>query len=295
MISFDTLAGNAPLKKALQGALGDRFPQAVLLSGDDAAALEQWSLTLAAGILCEGAGPRPCGACLSCRKAEQGVHPDLTVIDEGENELKVDLARRIKAENAVVPNDGARRVTVIRHAHNLNPMAQNALLKELEEPPAYAFFVLTAEQPDTLLQTVRSRCTRFALAPQGQEDADPGEAAALLAPYLEALAARREDRMMLAALALEKTPRRALLGVIGVLQSAVRDAIFAAKALPQPPLVPALQGQTQALGRTVPPERLLAFYEFLSVLSGRVSRNAAAAAVTCALTGDGYRICFLSQ
>lgn len=292
MISFDALLGNAALKSALQKALADRFPQAVLLSGDDSAALAVWSDTLAAGILCESAGPRPCGTCLSCRKVSEGVHPDLTLIDEGENELKVDLARRIKAENAIIPNDGERRVTVIRHAQNLNSMAQNALLKELEEPPSYAFFVLTAEQPDTLLQTVRSRCTKFALVPQEKADGD-GEAAALLAPYLEAIAQRREDRMMLAALALEKTPRRALLGVIGVLQSALRDAIFAAKGLPQPPVAAALRKQTQALASTVSADRLLELYDFLSVLTDRVSRNAAAAAVTNALTSDAYRICFL--
>lgn len=292
MISFDALPGNAALKSALKHALADRFPQAVLLSGDDSAALAAWSDVLAAGILCESAGPRPCGTCLSCRKVSEGVHPDLTIIDEGENELKVDLARRIKAENAIIPNDGARRVTVIRHAQNLNPMAQNALLKELEEPPAFAFFVLTAEQPDTLLQTVRSRCTKFSLVPQEETTGD-GEAAALLAPYLEALAQRREDRMMLAALALEKTPRRALLGVIGVLQSALRDAIFAGKGLPQPPVVAALRKQTQALASAVSAERLLALYDFLSVLTDRVSRNAAAAAVTCALTSDAYCICFL--
>ena len=291
MISFDQLPGNAALKNSLQNALAGRFPQAVLLSGDDAAGLEGWSLTLAAGILGESAGRRPCGACLSCRKAAQGVHPDLTVIDEGENELKVDLARRIKAENAIIPNDGPRRVTVIRHAHNLNPMAQNALLKELEEPPAYAFFILTAEQPDALLQTVRSRCTRFALEPPQQTAADE-EAAALLAPYLAAVAARREDRMMLAALALEKPPRRALLGILGVLQAALRDAVFAARALPQPPLQPALAEQTRALARTVPPERLLAVYDFIDELTDRVARNAAAAAVTCALTSDVYRLCF---
>ena len=93
------------------------------------------------------------------------MHPDLMIVDEGEAELKVDLARQLKAENAIIPNDGERRVTVIHHAQNLNPMAQNALLKELEEPPAYAFFILTAEQPDSLLQTVRSRCTKFALEP----------------------------------------------------------------------------------------------------------------------------------
>ena len=291
MISFDTLPGNAALKASLQNALSGRFPQTVLLSGDDSAGLEALSIVLAAGILCESPGKRPCGTCLACRKAEQGVHPDLTVIDEGENELKVDLARRIKAENAIIPNDGARRVTIIRHAQSLNPMAQNALLKELEEPPAYAFFILTAEQPDALLQTVRSRCTKFALEPP-HEAVSGEEAAALLAPYLDAVAARREDRMMLAALALEKPPRRTLLGMLGVLQAALRDAIFTAENLPQAPLQPALRGQTAALARAVPAGRLLACYDFINELTDRVSRNAASAAVTCALTSDVYRICF---
>ena len=159
MISFDALAGNNALKNSLKHALNERFPQTVLLSGDDPAALKTLATVLAAGILCEGAGSHPCGNCLPCRKVEQGVHPDLMIVDEGEAELKVDLARQLKAENAIIPNDGERRVTVIHHAQNLNPMAQNALLKELEEPPAYAFFILTAEQPDSLLQTVRSRCT----------------------------------------------------------------------------------------------------------------------------------------
>src|SRR5699024_8533924 len=119
----------------------------------------------------------------------------------------------------------------------LNPMAQNALLKELEEPPAYAFFILTAEQPDALLQTVRSRCTKFALEPP-HEDVSDEEAAALLAPYLAAVAAQREDRMMLAALALEKVPRRTLLGMLRILQAALRDAVFSANGLPQAPLQP---------------------------------------------------------
>lgn len=292
MISFDALPGNAALKQSLQNALSGRFPQTVLLSGDDTGGLHTLAAVLAAGILCESAGKRPCGSCLSCRKAAQGVHPDLAVIDEGENELKVDLARRIKAENAIIPNDGARRVTVIHHAQNLNPMAQNALLKELEEPPAYAFFILTAEQPDALLQTVRSRCTKFALEPP-QEAVSGEEAAALLGPYLAAVAARREDRMMLAALALEKPPRRTLLGMLGVLQAALRDAVFAAEGLPQAPLQPALQEQTRALARAVPAGRLLRAYDFVEELIDRVSRNAAGAAVTCALTGDVYRICFL--
>ena len=171
-------------------------------------------------------------------------------------------------------------------------MAQNALLKELEEPPSHAFFILTAEQPDALLQTVRSRCAKFALEPPRQTVSNE-DAAALLAPYLAALAERREDRMMLAALALEKPQRRTLLGILGILQAALRDAVFAAKALPQAPLQPALRRQTAALARAVSADRLLTAYDFIEELIDRVSRNAAAAAVTCALTSDVYRICFL--
>lgn len=100
--------------------------------------------------------------------------------------------------------------------------------------------------------------------------------------------------MMLSAMGLEKTPRRALSGVLGILQTAVRDAIFISKALPQKPLQPALRKQTQALAGAVSMERLLAVYDFIDVLIDRVSRNAASAAVTCALTSDIYRICYAS-
>ena len=81
MISFDALAGNNALKNSLKHALNERFPQTVLLSGDDPAALKTLATVLAAGILCEGTGSHPCGNCLPCRKVEQGVHPDLIVGD----------------------------------------------------------------------------------------------------------------------------------------------------------------------------------------------------------------------
>ena len=163
MISFDALAGNNALKNSLKHALNERFPQTVLLSGDDPAALKTLATVLAAGILCEGTGSHPCGNCLPCRKVEQGMHPDLMIVDEGEAELKVDLARQLKAENAIIPNDGERRVTVIHHAQNLNPMAQNALLKELEEPPAYAVILLLTTNAESFLPTILSRCVTLNL------------------------------------------------------------------------------------------------------------------------------------
>ena len=111
-------------------------------------------------------------------------------------------------------------------------------------------------------------------------------------PYLTAVAGKREGSMMLAALGMEKTPRRALIGVMGVMQAALRDAIFRAEGLREPPLQPALAKQSEALASALTPERLLAFYDFTDELVHRISRNAASAAVTCALTSDVYRICY---
>ena len=82
--------------------------------------------------------------------------------------------------------------------------------------------------------------------------------------------------------------------MLGILQTAVRDAIFRLEGSAAKPLQPALRKQTQALAGAVSMERLLAVYDFIDVLIDRVSRNAASAAVTCALTSDIYRICYAS-
>lgn len=293
MISFDQIDGNAQVKLDLQAALAQRFPQAVLLTGAAPDALASAAQVLAAGLLCQSAAHKPCGTCPACHKVEAGTYADLTVIEEGESELKVDLARKIKADTILVPTEGARRVTVIHHADKLNASAQNALLKEIEEPPMHAFFILTADKPDALLQTVRSRCTRFSFAPHAQGDAIDDILLSHAASYLSALCEKREDLMMLAAVGAEKLTRAQMQDLCELLRCAMRDAIFVATNLPDVPLLPALQQETQALAASVITKRLLAASDFFLVLSERLSRNASAAAMTCALTADVYKICFL--
>ena len=170
MPGFDALPGNTALKASLRTALDRRFPQAVLLSGPDGSGKTDFAQTIAAALLCTGASPRPCGACASCHKIAHGTHPDLIVIDEGDGEIKVETARNIRDEAAILPNDGDRKVFIIHNADRMNLSAQNALLKVLEEPPRYAFFVLTSEQPGEILETIRSRCTRYQLAPAQAPD-----------------------------------------------------------------------------------------------------------------------------
>ncbi|MBD5133991.1 MAG: hypothetical protein HDT38_05925 [Clostridiales bacterium] len=152
-------------------------------SGDSRAALAR---RLAAAYLCEGERP-PCGVCRACRKVAAGAHPDVMYASPApdKREIAVDQIRTLRADAYIRPNEGRRKVYVIDPADAMNPAAQNALLKVLEDGPAYAAFLLPAENPGLLLDTVRSRCELLTLPP---EAAGPGpetaEQAAALAELL---------------------------------------------------------------------------------------------------------------
>ena len=108
---------------------------------------------------------RPCGRCRDCQKVQKGIHPDIITVarqtdDKGKpkREIYVDQIRSIVADAVVLPNEAERKVYIIRDADAMNPAAQNALLKVLEEPPRFVSFILIAASPAPLLETVRSRC-----------------------------------------------------------------------------------------------------------------------------------------
>lgn len=149
--------------------------------GDSRAALAD---RLTAAYLCQGAGQSvPCGLCRACRKVSAGVHPDVsrTSPAKGKREITVDQIRALRSDAYIRPNEGQRKVYIIDPADAMNPSAQNALLKVLEEGPAYAAFLLLADQRGKLLDTIRSRCEPLALPPEAP-DPDPellAQAAAL--------------------------------------------------------------------------------------------------------------------
>ena len=139
-------------------------------SGESRGAMIQ---RLTEAYLCGGERP-PCGICPACRKAAAKTHPDvsLTAPAPDKREITVDQVRALRSDAYIRPNEGRRKVYVISPADAMNPAAQNALLKVLEEGPAYAAFLLDAAQPGRLLDTVRSRCELLALPPE-EEQAGP--------------------------------------------------------------------------------------------------------------------------
>ena len=166
--------------------LPNPLSHAYLLTGGSADSRAALAKRLTAAYLCEGDRP-PCGACRACRKVSADTHPDAsrTAPAPDKREIAVDQIRSLRADAYIRPNEGRRKVYVIDPADAMNPAAQNALLKVLEEGPSYAAFLLLAERPGLLLDTVRSRCELLALPPEApRSDPELVEQAGSLARLL---------------------------------------------------------------------------------------------------------------
>ena len=105
-------------------------------------------------------GPKGCGKTSSARILATML--DATSWDVQEincaNLRTIDDARAIESSIRTMPN-GKNRVIIMDEAHQLTGAAQSVLLKPLEEPPEFCYFVLCTTDPNKLLKTIRSRCT----------------------------------------------------------------------------------------------------------------------------------------
>ena len=163
-MGFEFLLGNDRLKENLTAALGrGRASHFYLISGPQGSGRHTLARLLAAALLCREAD-KPCLRCSACRKVLEGLHPDFITVDDPEKKtVPVDLIRQARADIYVRPNEADRKVYLFPRAQDMGLPGQNALLKVLEEPPAYGVFLLLTDNPEKLLPTVRSRCVELKL------------------------------------------------------------------------------------------------------------------------------------
>ena len=115
----------------------------------------------------------PCRTCRDCKQTEAMQHPDMNVIqalnDDGlpkeGGTLKVEQVREMQHTLSLKPYQAKYRVVLFLRFQEANESASNALLKTLEEAPAHAILLLTADNPEQLLPTIVSRCEILRLRP----------------------------------------------------------------------------------------------------------------------------------
>ena len=161
-MAFETLLGNDRLKKNLSESLAKgHISHFYLISGPKGSGKHTLAKLLAEAILCEGSR-KGCGSCVHCRKMRSGSHPDFITVEDPEHKnVAVKIVRQIRDDMFVRPNEASYKIYLF--PQELGIEGQNALLKILEEPPAYGVFLLLTDNPDKLLPTVRSRCTELKL------------------------------------------------------------------------------------------------------------------------------------
>jgi DNA polymerase-3 subunit delta' len=160
-----------------------RIGHAYLLSGPRGVGKAAAACTFAQAICCTN-GDRedrsaPCGHCRACRNVLRGVHPDVETFSldtqamladkpERGSTITIETIRRLRSSGALFPVESDRRILIIDDAETLLEPAQQALLKTLEEPPQGVTLMLLTDEPEILLDTVRSRCQEVSLHPVPQ-------------------------------------------------------------------------------------------------------------------------------
>ncbi len=161
MANFSDIIGHEDIVRHFKNSIElGKVSHAYILNGEKGAGKRTLAAVVAKTLQCEEGGPDPCGKCRSCLQAESNNQPDIIWVNhEKPNIISVDEIReQVVNDVALKPYSSRYKIYIIPDAQLMNPQAQNALLKTLEEPPEYAIILLLASGIGKFLPTVLSRC-----------------------------------------------------------------------------------------------------------------------------------------
>ncbi len=159
---FDDVKGQDHIVRTLQNQIsGDRMGHAYLFCGTRGTGKTTIAKIFAKAVNCEHpVNGSPCGECAMCKAIASGSSMNVIEIDAASNN-GVQNIRDIIEEVTYAPTEGRFKVYIIDEVHMLSTGAFNALLKTLEEPPAYVIFILATTEVHKIPITILSRCQRY--------------------------------------------------------------------------------------------------------------------------------------
>ncbi len=142
-----------------------RMSHAVLVAGGSEEERSAAAELIAQNAVCTGGEAAACNRCDSCRKAREGIHPDIITVQKPADKkfFQKDSLKAVVEGAYLTPNEAPLKVYIIKELSFMTEECQNVLLKILEEPPSYTSFVLTAQNANDVIKTVLSRVTRIRL------------------------------------------------------------------------------------------------------------------------------------
>ena len=176
MDEFREIIGNDLIKDLfLRAVRTSHVSHGYILSGEDGMGKKMIARSFAKLLLCEDPekDDTPCGKCHSCLQFASGNHPDVIYLKhEKPNVIGVDDIRKLNEDIIIKPYSSAYKIYIVDEAETMTVAAQNALLKTLEEPPAYAVILLLTTNGANFLQTILSRCVILNLKQIPEEDVE---------------------------------------------------------------------------------------------------------------------------
>ena len=161
MAGFKDIVGHEQIIEHLKTAIEmGKVSHAYILNGPDLSGKMMIAEAFARALLCEKQDPDGCGECRSCRQSDDRNNPDIIYVKHDKpNTISVDDIRtQLNNDIVIEPYSNQYKIYIVDEAEKMNQQAQNALLKTIEEPPAYAVIMLLTTNADSFLQTIRSRC-----------------------------------------------------------------------------------------------------------------------------------------
>ncbi len=158
---FEDISGQEHITVSLKNQIkANRISHAYLFCGTRGTGKTTAAKILAKAVNClDPRDGNPCEECESCNAINEGNSIDVFEIDAASNR-GIDNIRDLREAVKFTPI-GKYKLYIIDEVHMLTNEAFNALLKTLEEPPAYVIFVLATTEPHKLPSTILSRCQRF--------------------------------------------------------------------------------------------------------------------------------------
>ncbi|MCX8160651.1 MAG: DNA polymerase III subunit delta' [Candidatus Saccharicenans sp.] len=174
-MSFGEIWGNEQVKQILKLSLGKgRLPNSLLFFGPAGTGKLKMALTVAKALNCLEKTDDSCDRCDSCWRIERGQHPNVRVIarEKSREQIVKEQIEEVNYLATLRPWARGRLVFIIDEAERMNETVANSLLKTLEEPRAFAYFILVTEDLQLILPTIRSRCQVLRFNPLSQEEVE---------------------------------------------------------------------------------------------------------------------------